>query len=290
MRERIQLRQLGFDIIVRRVRATWLGWPWLVIRPVMSALGLTFLFGLIIGVKTGTTPYFLFIIVSQAVWGTFEQAMERATRALWVTKSWRTTIVIPKPVAVTAFFGPALFELVIALVIAGIVTVGYRVIQGTWHVTIGMHTLLIFPAIALCLVLAYAIGMWTAVWGENLKDVRYLLSYAMGLWGFITPVMYPVSQIPAELQWTVPLNPAALPVLLGREAFFGNSGLSSRIVTGNLIGIGVLLAISPFSNLIGRRREGTLEPLSRSTARRDDRDVVDDDDDEEDEFDDQRLL
>jgi ABC-type polysaccharide/polyol phosphate export permease len=59
----------------------------------------------------------------------------------------------------------------------------------------------------------------------------------------VTPILYPVSTVPHDLQWTLAVNPATLPVLLAREALFGDSGIRRSIVVGGAIGAVLVTAL-----------------------------------------------
>jgi ABC-type polysaccharide/polyol phosphate export permease len=73
--------------------------------------------------------------------------------------------------------------------------------------------------------------------------------------------MYPVTAIPRGLRWTVAINPAGLPVLLGREAFFGRAGITAPIVVGGLVASALVLLSGRFSNRVGARISDDQRPV-----------------------------
>jgi lipopolysaccharide transport system permease protein len=59
-----------------------------------------------------------------------------------------------------------------------------------------------------------AIGLFTAPIAMRARDVRFLLAYVMGLWYFVTPVIYPTSYLPEAYRPIAELNPLTAPVEL----------------------------------------------------------------------------
>jgi lipopolysaccharide transport system permease protein len=67
----------------------------------------------------------------------------------------------------------------------------------------------------LALLLAFALSLWTSVWQARARDMRFVLMYVIGFWALLTPVVYPASQLPANVRWLAAMNPMTGPV----EAF-----------------------------------------------------------------------
>src|SRR5437763_160305 len=53
------------------------------------------------------------------------------------------------------------------------------------------------------------------------RDVRWSLRYALSFWFLITPVIYPLSQVPSGYRTAAELNPLAAPVELIRYGLLG---------------------------------------------------------------------
>lgn len=260
--ERTMIGQLALDAVTMRYRNTVIGWPWLIIRPVVSSAGITFVFSSVVGVKAGgNTPYFLFALVGQASWGVVRMGMMLATRSLRRTQSTHRSIPVPPFAAVTAFVVPALLEFVIGMTIAAITVMGYRIVTGVWHIQVHWQLALLPVSVFLLVLIVIGLGQWTAVLSRTYRDVRFMLSSFMSFWSFLTPVMYPATAVPPNLKWTLSWNPAALPVLLSREAFFGHSGLTPGIAVKGLIGIAVVFFLGSLARHVDRGRGGRMDPL-----------------------------
>jgi len=238
VRRRTTLYQLSVDSILRRFGRTYLGWPWLFIRSPLSAFGATFLFSGILSVPTDAgVPYLLFVLVGQAIWGAFSGGVSIATRSLDALGSFRNAVRITRTMATAAYLSRAVLETAIMAVIFSIVAVWYRVNDGDSYLRPTLASpFLVLLSIGLMLLMAFAIGNFTAVLGQGNRDTRWSIGFILGPWMWVTPILYPVASVPPDLQWTLVVNPATLPVLLAREALFGDSGLRTSIVIGGSIG------------------------------------------------------
>jgi lipopolysaccharide transport system permease protein len=80
-------------------------------------------------------------------------------------------------------------------------------------------------------------GLWCAALNVQFRDVRYLVAFALQLGLFATPVIYPLSMIPAQWRWLYDLNPMVGMVelfrwcLLPRPDIAWSAVISSAVVT-----------------------------------------------------------
>jgi lipopolysaccharide transport system permease protein len=49
--------------------------------------------------------------------------------------------------------------------------------------------------------------MWMAGMNVKYRDIKYVLPFMLQLWMFATPVIYPVTFVPAGWRWVLTLNP-----------------------------------------------------------------------------------
>jgi ABC-type polysaccharide/polyol phosphate export permease len=243
-RERHVLLQVARDAITLRYRKTHFGWLWLVFRPLVGALGATFLFSGVLSVRTDDgAPYLLFALAGQAAWGVLDSGLIYATRSLDGTRALRDAVLVSRRTVLVAFLAPSVVELGIIASLFAVLCAWFRVTDGLWYVPLRLELLLIVPAVACLLLIAFGIGSITAVLGQGNRDTRWTVGFLLGPWMLVTPVLYPLSTVPHDLRWTLAANPAALPVLLMREAVFADVGLTTSIVAGGTIGARALALV-----------------------------------------------
>ena len=75
--------------------------------------------------------------------------------------------------------------------------------------TAGLVTVL-WAVAALLLVLAFAaaLSLFTSVWGETTRDMRFALGQLFSVWYLLTPVLYPLSDVPEA--YRTQINDASL--------------------------------------------------------------------------------
>jgi lipopolysaccharide transport system permease protein len=192
--------------LLKMYKRTKLGWVWLFIRPLFPLAVKTLVFGGMLGVATGGIPYFLFLLVGTSAWELFSQAVMWGTRSLELNRGFLAKIYIPRLILPVSMMTPAFFNFLIHLgVIAGAV-IYYRVKTGTLYLT-PLHLGFAMLAVVMAILLATGIAMWTSVPALSARDTRFSLSYFLGFWVYLTPVLYPLHS--QRYGWLLSLNPMA---------------------------------------------------------------------------------
>jgi lipopolysaccharide transport system permease protein len=90
----------------------------------------------------------------------------------------------------------------------------------------GIHPtwpMLLAPLFALLTgLLAFAICLWLSALDALYRDVRYALTFLLQVWYFGSPIIYPISMVPARLRWIMTLNPMAATIQGFRWSMLGN--------------------------------------------------------------------
>ncbi len=193
---------------------TRLGMPWLFIRTLLPLAVGSFVFGGVMQVPSGAVPYFIFFATGQLAWSFFDGPLIRGSRGLDVNRELLRKLYIPRVILPMGQMAAGLVEPVIVTGVLAGVAIYYRVADGVWHVTLGWEMTRAIPAAALILAFAFSLSLWTSVWQARARDVRFVMRYVIGFWLYFTPVIYPLSMVPADLQWLAHLNPLTAPVEL----------------------------------------------------------------------------
>ena len=94
--------------------------------------------------------------------------------------------------------------------------------------------------------LGMAIGLWSSALTVKYRDLSYLIGFGMGLWMWATPIVYPLSLVPARYQFLIYINPMASVVEIFR---YGFTGVGSFSLIPYLVSIG-FTAILLFGGLL----------------------------------------
>jgi lipopolysaccharide transport system permease protein len=215
-------RELGSRLLSIRFARTKLGRAWFIVRPVMEVFGMSLLFGGILSVSTGSdVPYLIFLVFALAGWRFFQYAVYWATLGFDRYARLMRNLdfpLLPIPIASTAV---AVLYLAVYLAIGVALLVYYLVLDGKLYLEVGPGLLWAVLGFALCAFLAWGVGLFTSVWNAHTRDVRFVIRYVLQFWFFLTPVVYPLSQIPSGFQTLAQLNPMTAPIDLIKEGMLG---------------------------------------------------------------------
>ena len=208
-------RILGF-FALRAMRSiyskTHLGVSWVFIRALVPLFVGSFVFGSVMNVPSGGVPYFVFFLAGQIPWNCFDGPLSRGSRGLEVNRMLLTKLYVPRIIVPLGQMAAGVLEpAIILLVFVGAVVYFHRT-DGVWYVQPTLRLLASVASIALVLLFAFSLTLWTSVWQARARDARFVLRYVVGFWLYFTPVIYPMSVVPPNLQWLMHLNPLTAPI------------------------------------------------------------------------------
>ena len=193
-----------------------LGFFWSFVNPLLSLLIYTFVFTVVMpGARPAELePYALFMFCGILPWTWFSSSLLEASNVLIAGGNLIRKVLFPAEVLplVTVLSGLVHFGL--GLPILALFLIYYRV---PVHVT----DLLWFPLIVLVqLVLMVGLALLVSALTVHFRDVRDLLQNLLTLWFFATPIIYPISQAPPQLQRLLNLNPFTHLAVAYQEVLF----------------------------------------------------------------------
>lgn len=197
-----------------RYKQTWLGASWAVLRPLLTMAIFTVVFGRLAALPSDGAPYTVFVLSAILPWTFFSTAVAGAAESLVGSQGLISKIYFPRLVVPLAPLGIAGVDLAVGM----LVLVALAVVKGSASIA----ALYLLPVGLLLLGLAtVGIGVGLAALNVEFRDVRHLVPFALQIWLYATPVVYPVSIVPEEWRWAAYLNPLAGSVEAFRAGFVG---------------------------------------------------------------------
>ena len=224
-------------------QGTKLGRGWFVLRPGADILAKLLLFGGVLGVSGGDAPYLLVLLAALLSWRLLERALFWGTRSFDRYRRLMRKVEIPLLMVPIGAFGPALVEGMVYLCFAALALVAYLAIDGHLYLQAPPGLLLALGGLLMPLLLALALSLWTSVLNARARDVRYLLRYVLQFWLYLTPVVYPLAELPSGLQTVALLNPMTPPVEMVKEGLMGAGRVETWSVLWSASVILVLLLV-----------------------------------------------
>lgn len=200
-------RDLLFSWTGRNIRARYqqsaLGWLWAVIQPLAQVIIFTIIFTLIVRVDTGDIPYAVFSYVAIVPWTLLSASLSDMSGTIIANMGLVTKIYFPREILPIAAMFARLMDFGIAAALLLIMMVIYRV-------PVSVPGLLYLPVILVIqLLLILGLGLASAAANVFFRDVQSLLGLVLQLWFYASPIIYPVSMVPPNLQTFYYLNPMA---------------------------------------------------------------------------------
>jgi homopolymeric O-antigen transport system permease protein len=217
-------RLLGFigDRALRKMyRRTVLGWLWVFINPLFPIALRAVVFGALLGVGSDGIPYFLFLLAGTVVWEVFAASLMWGTRSLEMHGDLSDQIYHPRALLPFGNMTPALLNVALKIGVLVLAVMFYAARDGRAYVRVDVALLWALAALMLALLLALAISFFTSIWGENARDIRFALNQLLSIWYLLTPVLYPLSQVPEAQRGWLLLNPLAIIVETFKWGLFG---------------------------------------------------------------------
>lgn len=189
-----------------RYRGSLLGALWPVIQPVGHLMLYTFVFCVVLKVKFGadasTSNFGLYLMSGLLAWGAISESFSRSTTCILEMPNLVKRVVFPLEVIPIVVALSSAATQVGGLLILVLCAVIY---QGGVH-----QSLLFLPLIALPQLL-FTVGVsWIlASLGVFVRDMRHLITLALSVWMYMTPIVYPASALPANLKFLTWINPVA---------------------------------------------------------------------------------
>ena len=202
-----------------RYRGSVLGFLWSLVQPLLLLAVYSFVFGHVFQPRTeGAEPYPLFLVCGLFPWIWFSSALAESTVALVANSGLIRRAVFPAELLPVV---PVLSNLVHLLLALPVLALGLAIGRAQGFAVGGWGALAVPLVLLLEMPLIAGLGLALAALHAHFKDVRDLLSSALTLLFFLTPVLYPISavRVPA-IWWVVKLSPATPFTLAYQRALF----------------------------------------------------------------------
>src|SRR5688572_5056167 len=192
---------LSWRDIKVRYKQTTLGILWAIIRPLLTMIVFTFVFGKIAKMEThSTVPYAIIVFAGLLPWQFFSNALTESSNSLigntnLITKVYFPRLIIPASSVITSFI-----DFLISFVILLVLFVWYKYIPPSTVFFLPLFWIMMFLA-------SFGPGLYLTALNVKYRDFRYIIPFIVQFGLFISPVGYTTAHIPEDWQWVYALNP-----------------------------------------------------------------------------------
>lgn len=188
------------DVSVR-YKQTAIGVLWAVIRPVLTMIVFSVIFGRIAKLPSeGTAPYPLMVFAGMLPWTFFSTALSDASNSLVSSSNLISKVYFPRLIVPTATIIVAFVDFLISFGILLLLMLWYRFMPG-WQLV----TLPVFVAIAF--LAAMGPGLWITALNVKYRDFRYVIPFIVQFGLYLSPVGFSSSVVPEKWRLLYSINP-----------------------------------------------------------------------------------
>jgi lipopolysaccharide transport system permease protein len=187
------------DVLVR-YKQTVVGILWAIIRPLLTMVIFTFVFGKLAKLPAGGAPYPILVFAALLPWQFFSSAFTEAGNSLiananMISKVYFPRLIIPTSAVIVSF---------VDFLISCVLMVGLMAWYGYWPDA----KLLVLPAFVLmALIAAMGAGLWLAALNVKYRDFRYIIPFVVQIGLYISPVGFSSAIVPQQWRLLYSLNP-----------------------------------------------------------------------------------
>lgn len=232
------------DILVR-YKQTVIGIAWALIRPFLTMIVFTVVFGRIAKLPSEGVPYPILVFAAMLPWQFFASALIECSNSLITNANLLSKVYFPRLIVPTS----AVIVSFIDFLISGMILLGlmawYNFVPSWQILTLPFFILIAFSA-------AMGVGLWLAALNVQYRDFRYIVPFIVQFGLYISPVGFSSSIVPEKWRLWYSFNPMVGVIdgfrwaILGQETQLFTRGF---VISLGLVFLFLLTGISYFRKM-----------------------------------------
>jgi lipopolysaccharide transport system permease protein len=191
---------LSLSQIQVRYKQSVLGLAWAVVQPLAMMFIFTLIFSVLLKVPSDGIPYPIFSYSALMFWAFFSGSLNGAIPSLEANAGLIKKIYFPREFFPISTIFAAMFDLVIAFFI-------FLGMMFYFEVHFTLNILYVIPLLTIQTIFMMGVCFIFSALNAYYRDIRYALPLVIQVWMYATPIIYPLSTIPARFQTYYALNP-----------------------------------------------------------------------------------
>lgn len=203
------------DVLVR-YKQTVIGLLWAILRPVVTMVVFTFVFGKLANMPSEGVPYPILVFAAMLPWQFFSSAISESSNSLvgntnMISKVYFPRLILPVSSVIVSFV-----DFVISFLVMIPLMAWYSFVPSYKIVTLPVFILLAFFA-------ALGGGLWLCALTVKFRDFRFVVPFLVQFGLYVSPVGFSSSSIPEQYRLLYSLNPMVGVIDGFRWALLGNT-------------------------------------------------------------------
>jgi lipopolysaccharide transport system permease protein len=191
---------LAWRDITVRYKQTVIGIAWALIRPFLTMVVFTVVFGNLAKLPSNGVPYPVLVFSAMLPWQFFANALSECSNSLLsnanlISKVYFPRLIIPASAVITSF---------VDFMVSGMILLGLM----TWYDFVPSWRILLLPGfIAISFAASMGAGLWLAALNVEYRDFRHIVPFIIQFGLYVSPVGFSSSIVPENWRLLYSINP-----------------------------------------------------------------------------------
>jgi lipopolysaccharide transport system permease protein len=248
-REIFRYRDLLYMFVKRDViiiyKQTILGPVWFFVQPILTTIVYIVVFGGIAGISTDGVPKALFYSSGIVIWNYFSESLMLTSKTFIENAGLFGKVYFPRILVPISKVVSGLLKFLVQFLFFLAVLIFY-IAQGV-NIHVNYHAVFVPFLIVLLALMGLGLGVIFTSLTTKYRDLNFLIQFGVSLVMYATPIIYPLSSVPAKYKAYIMLNPVTYIAEGFRYAFLGSGvwswgGLAyAASFTGIILACGLLI-------------------------------------------------
>lgn len=187
------------DILVR-YKQTAIGVAWGILRPLLTMIVFTIIFGYLAKLPSDGVPYPILVFAAMLPWQFFSSSLSECSNSFITNANMLTKIYFPRLIVPASAVIVNLVDFLISFVILGALMAWYRFVPDLRVLTLPFFLGMAFLA-------SFGLGLWMATLNVKYRDFRYVVPFIVQFGLYISPVGFSSNVVPWKWRLLYSINP-----------------------------------------------------------------------------------
>jgi len=191
---------LAWKEFLIRYKQTVMGVSWSVVRPILTMIVFTFIFGNIAKLPSSGVPYPILVYCGLLPWQFFAEALSQSSNSLVGNSNLISKVYFPRVIIPASSIMVTMIDFAISFAILIVLMIIFGFVPSI--------NILFLPVLLLqTIYTSYSIGIFLAALNVRYRDIRYIVPFIVQFGLYISPVGFSAKLIPEKWALLYACNP-----------------------------------------------------------------------------------